>query len=208
MSPDEAIDPEDDVPRLFLLTPGDVPPERLVPALDLTLAGGGVAGVRVRAEAPAPLLDACRRRGVACFLPEPETALALAADGVLVDGREDIEALRARLGEERLLGALCGTSRHAAMTVGEAGADFVAFGGEDHALSKRLVDLVVWWNELFVLPCLALGRFDPHAAGVLARAGADLIAVHLEADDVTTARLDAFRQAVAPQAAHPDDDRG
>jgi thiamine-phosphate pyrophosphorylase len=163
----------------------------------------------IRTDSPDLLLGVCRHRRVAGFLPNLEQALAFGADGALLDGREDMEDARQRVGESYLLGALCGTSRHAAMVAGEAGADFVGFGGEDHPLSKRLVDLVAWWSELFVLPCLALGRFDPHAAGVLTRAGADLIAVDLGGGDVAT-RLDAFREALAPEApqtAKPEGDR-
>lgn len=194
---DEALDPEEVVPRLFLLTPGDVASDRLVPALEVALAGGGIAGVLIRAEPSSALVAACQHHGVACFFPDLNAALEAGADGVLLDGREDFEDARQKLGAERLLGARCGTSRHAAMVVGEAGADFVAFGAEDHVLSKRLVDLVSWWNELFVLPVLALGRFDLNAATVLARQGADLIALDLEESDVQPERLETFRQALS-----------
>lgn len=195
MSPRDEVAPDEIGPRLFLLTPGGASGEDLVPALDVALAGGGIAGVLIHAADPTAAAEVCHSHGVAWFAPDVERALSVGADGAFIDGREDIEAARERLGEARLLGASCGTSRHAAMVVGEAGADFVAFGGPDHALSKRLVDLVSWWGELFVLPCLALGRFDPNAASVLTRTGADLIAVHLNSS-TSPGGLQAFRDAI------------
>jgi len=190
----ESVDPGEIGPRLFLLTPGAASGRDLATSLDPALAGGGVAGVLIDTDDPRAAADICRQRAVAWFTSDLERGLAHGADGVLLDGREDIQAARDRLGDTRLIGASCGTSRHAAMVTGEAGTDFVAFGGADHPLSKRLVDLVGWWSELFVLPCLALGRFDPHAAGVLAGAGADLIAVHL--DGLEPEGLARFRTAI------------
>ena len=190
----EVVDPAEIGPRLFLLTPVAVSGDDLAAALDPALAGGAIAGVLIDRDVSRAAAEVCRQQSVAWFTSDVERALGHGADGVLLDGREDLEAARRRLGDDRLIGASCGTSRHAAMVTGEAGADFVAFGAEDHRLSKRLVDLVGWWSELFVLPCLALGRFDPEAADVLARAGADLIAVHLEG--LETATLARFRAAL------------
>ncbi|MGH6915390.1 MAG: thiamine phosphate synthase, partial [Geminicoccales bacterium] len=41
----------------------------------------------------------------------------------------------------------------------------------------RLLELIAWWNELFVLPCLAEGALDAAACASLARAGADFVAL-------------------------------
>jgi thiamine-phosphate pyrophosphorylase len=38
-------------------------------------------------------------------------------------------------------------------------------------------DLLEWWSELFVLPCLAEAAITAHDCARLARAGADFIAV-------------------------------
>ncbi len=88
-----------------------------------------------------------------------------------------VREARARLGPDRLLGASCGHSRHAAMLAGDDGADYIAFGEVGRPPQPSLLELIAWWNELFVLPCLAEGAFDDAGLGAAARAGADFIGV-------------------------------
>jgi thiamine-phosphate pyrophosphorylase len=40
-----------------------------------------------------------------------------------------------------------------------------------------VLELVAWWSELFVLPCLVEGAFEPGSVEAVARAGADFIGV-------------------------------
>ena len=62
-----------------------------------------------------------------------------------------------------------GASRHDAMELGEAGADYVAFGippdVEDRAVAvERRLDLIAWWSEVFELPCVAFDVADAEEA--------------------------------------------
>jgi thiamine-phosphate pyrophosphorylase len=61
------------------------------------------------------------------------------------------------------------------MTAGEDGADYIALGAPDRVVEERLIELLDWWSDLFVLPCLALALTGPEEAAALARAGADFI---------------------------------
>lgn len=103
------------------------------------------------------------------------SAKDLGADGVHVEAHEDAysEARRV-LGEDAIVGVACGLSRHAAMTLGEKGADYIAFSGTD---IDALREIVSWWSEVTVVPCVAwdLESFD--AAQRLAPAGADFVAL-------------------------------
>ena len=61
------------------------------------------------------------------------------------------------------------------MVAGEAGADYIAFGDPGAPPDDGLIELVRWWSELFVLPCLVEAQLDAQSALPLVRAGADLI---------------------------------
>ena len=67
---------------------------------------------------------------------------------------------------DSIVGADGGISRHDAMMLGEAGADYVAFGPAGAArerrratttAKKRKLDLVGWWSDVFVVPVVAFG---------------------------------------------------
>jgi thiamine-phosphate pyrophosphorylase len=63
------------------------------------------------------------------------------------------------------------------MLAGEDGADYIAFGEIGRPPQMPLLELIAWWSELFVLPCLAEGAFDAGNVAAVARAGADFIGV-------------------------------
>jgi thiamine-phosphate pyrophosphorylase len=148
--------------------------------LDAALGACSAAAFRLRAAQGEPDATALQAvcAGRTAFLIEDDVALALAlgADGVHLCDPAGVGAARARLGQGRILGASCGTSRHAAMLAGEDGADYIAFGEPGCAL-PFLLELLAWWSELFVLPCLAEAAFDDAGLGAAARAGADFIGV-------------------------------
>ncbi|MFZ0849319.1 MAG: thiamine phosphate synthase, partial [Hyphomicrobiaceae bacterium] len=82
------------------------------------------------------------------------------------------------------VGADVGISRHDAMSLAEAGADYVAFGAPAHLQDRtrahaRRDDLVAWWGEIFEVACVALDVEIPAEAERLARAGVDFVAVTL-----------------------------
>jgi thiamine-phosphate pyrophosphorylase len=203
-------DPTEAGCRLFLISPPRLVATAFAERLEAALSVGGVAGFLLRLEAgePSSLNDAaarlravCAARAVAFLVQaEVERALELAADGVhLVDVRA-VAPARAMLGRERLLGVSCGASRHLAMVAGEAGADYIAFGDPGRPPDTEVVELIRWWSELFVLPCLAESYNDAATCGLLARAGADFVGVSRsvwEHPDGAAAGVTAMRRAIA-----------
>jgi len=120
-----------------------------------------------------------QKHGVACLVADdPQQAVRVNADGVHVDGAGERpqSALRA-LRPGHIVGAGGLPTRDAAMAAGEAGADYLMFGGscrvEPHA---GVVERVAWWAEIFNIPCVAYAH-DLASIGDLVRAGADFIAL-------------------------------
>lgn len=166
--------------QLYLLVPEAVEPEAARACLVAALEAGDVAAMLVRRaereERTVRMLDALKslaqERNVAVVLAgSVGLAQRLGADGVEVSGRADYEGARKLLGASAIVGADCGTSRHLAMELAEAGADYVGFANA----SDGGLDLVEWWGELFEVPCVALDPVEPKEAGKLARLGADFV---------------------------------
>ena len=131
----------------------------------------------------APLIDVAQKRGAAAILAgDARLARTLRADGVhLLPSDDPMTAYaeaREILGNRFIVGADAGGSRHDAMSLGEAGADYLGFGPDaaDPALRR---DLVAWWSEIFEVPCVALGAARADDAADLAAAGADFVGVRL-----------------------------
>jgi thiamine-phosphate pyrophosphorylase len=177
----EAIAPEEAGCQLFLISPPAA--DRFADQLDAALAVGGIAGFLLRLDDPArapslapELQQVCRARGVAFLIHDDlPLTLELGADGLHLSDTAMVRAARSGLGEERILGVACGFSRDRAMTAGEDGADYVALGVPDRVVEERLTEILGWWSDLFVLPCLPLALTGPKEAAALARAGADFI---------------------------------
>jgi thiamine-phosphate pyrophosphorylase len=103
------------------------------------------------------------------------------ADGVhLSEEHGRIAMLRERLKGERSLGAGGLRTKHDAMTVAEAGADYVMFGEPRADASLPSLDVVLeraaWWAEIFETPCVA---FAPSldAVAELAATGVEFVAL-------------------------------
>jgi thiamine-phosphate pyrophosphorylase len=177
---------------LYLISPLDVGGE--FPArLERALAAGPVAAFQFRvkgveqheaARLAEPLQAICARHDVA-FIVNDSIALAkrLKADGVhLGQDDGDVREAREELGREAQIGVTCHASVHLAMEAGEAGADYVAFGSffpsETKASEHRPgLDLLGRWQEVFEIPCVAIGGITPRNCGPLVTAGADFLAV-------------------------------
>ena len=177
---------------LYLISPLDVSgafPDRL----ERALATGPVAAFQFRvkgvdeheaARLAAPLQDICAAHDCA-FIVNDSVALAkrLKADGVhLGQGDGDVREAREALGREAQIGVTCHASRHLAMEAGEAGADYVAFGAFFPSSTKESehrpeLELLAWWQEIFEIPCVAIGGITPENCPPLVRAGADFLAV-------------------------------
>jgi thiamine-phosphate pyrophosphorylase len=184
---DQAIDPAEAGCHLLLIGPPSYDPAQLAGQLAAALAVGGIAGFVLPvdradqqggslAEQLAPLRAVCADHATA-FLVREHVGLALeiGADGVHLGNAAAVQASRAALGSERILGVSCGRSRDAAMVAGEAGADYVGFGDFAQRLGHELYELLEWWSELFVLPCLAEAATTVDDCAALVRAGADFV---------------------------------
>ena len=179
--------------QLYLISPLDVG-GNFVDRLDRALAASeGLASAfqfRVKevdqheaARLAAPLQEVCAAHEVG-FIVNDSVPLAkrLKADGVHL-GQSDgnVREAREELGREMQIGVTCHASRHLAMEAGEAGADYVAFGAffpsETKASEHRPEpEILRWWNQLFEIPCVAIGGITPANCAPLVQAGADFLA--------------------------------
>ncbi|MGB5949342.1 MAG: thiamine phosphate synthase [Parvibaculum sp.] len=192
------IEEEREPCRLYLITPPRIEPVAFSDTLKRALDAGDVASLQLRlkteGEETAPA-DAIRRAtevlmpvaqsyDVAFIINDrADIAAEMEADGVHV-GQEDIPYKEARklVGPNRIVGVTCHNSRHLAMVAGEEGADYVAFGaffetGTKVPKTRATPDLLTWWSETFVVPCVAIGGITVGNAATLVAAGADFLAV-------------------------------
>ena len=113
----------------------------------------------------------------------PALAAELGCGGVHV-GAEDpsIKEARRLLGGDGVIGATCKDSRHLAICAAEEGADYVAFGAFFPSQTKPTavradLDLLRWWAETTVVPCVAIGGITPARCSGIVASGADFLAV-------------------------------
>jgi thiamine-phosphate pyrophosphorylase len=144
-----------------------------------------------------PLVQAA---GTAFILNDrPDLAAELGCDGAHV-GQEDASYAEARrLLPDGIVGVTCHDSRHLAMEAGEAGADYVAFGAFFPTQTKSpkttaSPDLLRWWSEVMVVPCVAIGGITIQNAPLLVEAGADFLAVSAGVWEHAQGPQDAVRQ--------------
>jgi thiamine-phosphate pyrophosphorylase len=198
---------------LYLISPlevgGDFPGR-----LERALGAGRVAAFQFRvkgldehaaAALAAPLQEICAAHDCG-FVVNDSISLAkrLKADGVhLGQGDGDVRDAREALGREAQIGVTCHASRHLAMEAGEAGADYVAFGAFFPSATKESehrpeLDTLTWWQQIFEIPCVAIGGITPANCGPLVTAGADFLAVSNAVwggDEVAVVK--AFHRAIA-----------
>ncbi len=125
-------------------------------------------------------------------------------DGVhLAKGAAPLREVRDVLGSDRIVGAHAGASRHRGLVLGEAGADYVAFGpvGEIGALGteERAEDeLFAWWAEMIEIPCVVDGGVGPAEAARLAHIADFIVPDRLtwDADDPAVT-FSAFATAIS-----------
>jgi thiamine-phosphate pyrophosphorylase len=156
------------------------------------LSGGDVASFQLRLKdvgddeirrAVDVLRPVVQANGTAFILNDrPDLAAELGCDGVHV-GQEDASYGAARTAlPNGIVGVTCHDSRHLAMEAGEAGADYVAFGAFFPTQTKAPktqadIELLRWWSEMMVVPCVAIGGITLDNARALVEAGADFLAV-------------------------------
>ncbi|WP_336490084.1 thiamine phosphate synthase [Methylobacterium nigriterrae] len=185
--------------RLVLLSPHRVDAgqaDALIASLRDALSAGDAAAVILRlAPSDERSLVALVKR-IAPATQEAGAALVLAcagfsgdlvsvaarggADGVHLDkpAEADLRDLRGRLRDGRILGAGGIETRHAAMDAGEAGIDYLMFGGlyPDGATPdpEGVRARAAWWAEIFETPCIAVAGAEAEVAALVAT-GAEFV---------------------------------
>lgn len=154
----------EDAPRLYLITPLIADGSAFVAAFETALGAGDIACVFLQVKAADPdgaqtivrrLAPIAQRRGIACLVSDPQLAADTDADGVHIDGvGARLEAALAAMQPGRIVGAGGLKTRDEAMQAGEAGVDYLMFGGpaEQQAFAN-VRERVAWWAEIFNLPC-------------------------------------------------------
>ncbi len=179
--------------RLYLITPPQIVLAQFADDLARALDGGDIACVQLRLKdcaddeirrAAEKLMPIVHKHGAAFLINDrPDIAKAVNADGVHI-GQQDARYAEARklLGPDKTIGVTCHDSRHLAMEAAEQGADYVAFGAFFPTITKDVEthaapELLTWWQETFLIPCVAIGGIKVENCGLLAQAGADFVAV-------------------------------
>lgn len=175
--------PPPERPQICLLTPPVVDLERFPDTLARLLDGVEIACLRLAlagsdADALGRTADALRviahERDVPVVI-DRHVALARrhGLDGVhLTDGARSVRFARRELGEDAIVGAFCGVTRHEGINAAEAGVDYVAFGpvggaglGDGRQAGQ---ELFAWWSEMIEVPVIAEGGLDGALVAALA----------------------------------------
>jgi len=203
---------------LYIVVAADIAPAAVeslleaapVAALLITPADGEP----LRASQARALVELAQAQGVAALI-ESDAALTrtLRADGVHLPWSKDIVAryatAREILGGRFIVGADAGRLRDDAMTLGEAGAEYVGFGIPAHVEDRetaraRQFDLLAWWSEIFEIPCVAFDVETVDDGVRLAQSGADFIALRAPSNASATELSRWVREAAHALAAEED----
>jgi thiamine-phosphate pyrophosphorylase len=189
-------DNTDPLCRLYLISPPDIGGDATAAFADQVAAaldGGDVACLQLRLKDVAD--DVIRRatdilrpvvqdRDVAFIMNDrPDLAVETGSDGVHV-GQDDSEYEDARetVGDDAIVGVTCHTSIDLAMTAADQGADYVAFGAfyESNTKQRKFAAepaILRQWQDMTVVPCVAIGGISVDNCRPIVEAGADFIAV-------------------------------
>ncbi len=171
-----------DGPGIYLITPPIEDPAPFLPKLAEALDAVEVACVRLRMvgedentlrRAADQIREVAHERDVAITLTDHfRLVQALGVDGVhLENPRLTVRDARKALGEDAIVGAFAGVSKHDGMNAAEAGADYVSFGPiASSALGDGEVaepQLLAWWSEMIQTPVVAEGGMSLELARAL-----------------------------------------
>ena len=179
--------------RLYLITPPRIDPAAFRDDLAMALDAGDVACVQLRLK---DIDDNAVRRAAEILLPvahdrsvdlimndRPDLAYDTGCDGVHI-GQEDASyrEVRSLLGRDAIIGVTCHQSRDLSIVAADAGADYVAFGafyrsGTKTPKSQVDPEILRWWSDLMVTPCVAIGGITVDNCPPLIAAGADFLSV-------------------------------
>jgi thiamine-phosphate pyrophosphorylase len=178
--------------RLYLITPPALDPMAFRDTLAAALDAGDVAAVQLRLkdlddDALRRAIDALRpvvqEREVAFLMNDrPDLAVAHGCDGAHVGQTDTPAAVARKILGDLTMGVTCHASRDLAMTAGEEGADYVAFGAffpttTKDATTQADPEVLRWWSDLMELPCVAIGGITAANCAPLVQAGANFLAV-------------------------------
>ncbi|NDR54849.1 thiamine phosphate synthase [Aliiruegeria sabulilitoris] len=172
---------EQEHPQIYLISPPEFELSRFPDQLARVLDAREIACFRLALASQdedriARAADACRavchERDIAIVISQHlRLAERLGLDGVHLDGARGIRDARTELGEDAIVGAYCGASRHDGMNAGEAGADYVAFGpAGDTPLgdgTRADLELFSWWSEMIEVPVVAEGALNQELVATL-----------------------------------------
>ena len=152
-----------------------------VASFQLRLKHTGDDEIRRAVDILRPIVQA---NGTAFILNDrPDLAAELGCDGVHI-GQEDASYAEARrlLGADKIVGVTCHASRDLATEAAGVGADYVAFGAffptqTQEPKTSASPEILRWWSEMMVVPCVAIGGITVGNARELVEAGADFLAV-------------------------------
>ena len=178
--------------RLYLITPPAIDLAVFPALMAAALDAGDVGAVQLRLkdvddDTLKRAIDALRpvvqSRGVAFLMNDrPDLAVAHGCDGAHVGQSDTPAAVARKILGDLTMGVTCHDSRDLAMTAGDDGADYVAFGAFFPTTTKDAKfhaepELLEWWSELMELPCVAIGGITAANCAPLVRAGANFLAV-------------------------------
>lgn len=157
-------------PRLHLIIP-ETPGPHAVRCFVAACEAGDVASALAPGGLVSLLTPAAHEHGVALLSLDEKHAQN--CDGIEVAARADYDHARKLLGPDKIIGALCGTSRHMAMDLAEAGADYIAF--HQARVLPHDEPIVAWWAGLFEVPCIAADPVGPEGVAALLTQQPDFI---------------------------------
>jgi thiamine-phosphate pyrophosphorylase len=182
--------PAPPAPRLYLSTPVIEDSAALVGKLSELLGKADIAAVLLRLAPSDPRSLTTRIKAVAQVAQNADAALLVeghadlvargGADGAHLPGLAPMQDALPSLKPDWIAG--CGglTTRHHAMSAGEAGADYVLFGEPDAKGQRPSADAIAerleWWAELFEPPCVGYAATRDEVEQ-FAAAGADFVLV-------------------------------
>jgi len=166
---------DQDLPQLYLVTPPSFDLDAFGALLARALDTVEVACVRLDlatrdedaiGRGADALREICHARDIAVVLADHMLiARDHGLDGVhFSDGARHVRKARAELGQDAIVGAFCGASRHEGMVAGENGADYVSFGPVglsglgDGTVAEA--ELFQWWSEMIEVPVVAEGGLN------------------------------------------------
>ena len=181
--------------EFYLISPESLDPAAFAPVLEAALKAGSVSCFQLRLP---QATDDEIRKAVRILSPlvwqqeipfllcdNVQLAKELDLDGVHLENdlsANKVKAARKLLGDDKSIGVSCRSSRHLAMELGEAGADYVSFGPVFMSPTKDLppmedaMEAIRWWGKMMELPQVAIGGVSPDNCDLAIEAGADFIA--------------------------------